>query len=112
MMQSFTVFTFVSIVIVSQRNHCYIPTSIGPVEEIYTLLEWTLQYAEINLIRLSWVKTLLKNQPASMTRNKIASILWQIQCFIFNGSCINQVDLPQLGKKTNINKEVFSFFIF
>lgn len=47
-----------------------------------------------------------------MTRNKIASILWQIQCFIFNGSCINQVDLPQLGKKTNINKEVFSFFIF
>lgn len=36
MMQSFTVFTFVSIVIVSQRNHCYIPTSIGPVEEMYT----------------------------------------------------------------------------
>lgn len=47
-----------------------------------------------------------------MTRNKIASILWQIQCFIFNGSCINLVDLPQLGKKANINKEVFSFFIF
>lgn len=87
-MQSFTVFTFVSIVIVSQRNHCYIPTSIGPVEEMYTLLKSTTISLGAARFRMNTTicrnesntavlgeNTSKKNQLASMTRNKIASIL-------------------------------------